>query len=140
MNIAKQLCTAAVFSLLSAAPTLAECTYPKKPADPPSGAKLAKRDVEAAKQGSTEKTGLKEMKAALDTFKQYDADVKAYSDCLNVETEAMLNALGDKATASDIKRVKDKQDLKFQVALDEELKVSAAYTAERQAYLAGAPK
>lgn len=140
MKIAKQLCMAAVLSILSTAPTLAECVYPKKPADPPNGAQLAKRDVEIAQQGSTERPGLKEMAAALKVFKEYDTAVKAYSDCLNVETEAMLNALGDKATADDIKRIKDKQDLKFQVALEEEVKLSQAYTAQRQAYLAGAPK
>jgi hypothetical protein len=140
MKIAKQLSMAAVMSVLSAAPTLAECVYPKKPADPPNGAQLAKRDVEAAQQGSTERPGRNEMAAALKLFKQYDAEVKAYSDCMNVEIETMLNALGSKATTDDIKRIKDKQDLKIQAALDEEIKIADAYAEQRKTYLANAPK
>lgn len=140
MKIAKQLCTAAALSVLAITPTLAECTYPKKPADPPNGAQLAKRDVEAAKQGSPDRPGRTEIAAALKLFKQYDAEVKAYADCMNVETEAMLNALGDKATTADIKRIKDKQDLKTQAAFDEEIKIADAFAAERQAYLDNAPK
>jgi hypothetical protein len=140
MKIAKQLCMAAAMGILSVAPVLAECSYPKKPADPPNGAQLAKRDVEAAQQGSTERPGRTEMAAALKLFKQYDAEVKAYADCMNVETEAMLNALGDKATTAEIKRIKDKQDLKTQAAFDEEIKVADAFAAQRQAYLTDAPK
>jgi hypothetical protein len=140
MKIAKQLCMAAVMSVLSAAPTLAECVYPKKPADPPNGAQLAKRDVEAAQQGSAERPGRNEMAAALKLFKQYDAEVKAYSECMNVEIEAMLNALGNKATTDDIKRVKDKQDLKIQAAFDEEIKIADAYAEQRKTYLTNAPK
>jgi hypothetical protein len=140
MKIAKQLCVAAAISVLAIAPTMAECTYPKKPADPPNGAQLAKRDVAEAKQGSTERPGYIEIAAALKLFKQYDAEVKAYADCMNVETEAMLNALGDKATTADIKRVKDKQNVKTQAAFDEEIKIADAYAAERQAYIENAPK
>jgi len=140
MKIAPRFCLAAAISVLSVAPTLAECTYPKKPADPPNGAQLAKRDAEAAAQGSSDRPGRNEMAAALKLFKQYDAEVKAYADCMNVETEAMLNALGDKATTADIKRVKDKQDMKTQAAFDEEIKIADAYAAQRQAYLAEAPK
>jgi hypothetical protein len=144
MKIAKQLCmaaaTGALVSVLSAAPTLAECTYPKKPADPPNGAQLAKRDVEAAQQGSADRPGRAEMAAALKLFKQYDAEVKTYADCMNSETETMLNALGDKATTADIKRVKDKQDLKTQAAFDEEIKVADAFAEQRKAYLENAPK
>ena len=76
MKIAKQLCVAAVMSVASIAPTLAECTYPKKPADPPNGAQLAKRDAEEAQKGSAERPGRNEMAAALKLFKQYDAEVK----------------------------------------------------------------
>src|SRR4051812_34567177 len=45
MNIAKKLCVAAVLSLTGTASVLAaECAYPKKPVDPPSGAKATQEE------------------------------------------------------------------------------------------------
>lgn len=120
MNIAKKLCMAAVFSLIGAAASAAECTYPKKPSDPPSGAK-ASQD---------------EMVAAMKATRQFDADVKAYQACLDTETEAMLNALGSKATAEDIKRVKDKQTLKANTAYEEAAKVAEAFNVQLRAFKA----
>lgn len=121
MNVAKKLCVGAVVSLLGAASALAaECAYPKKPVDPPNGAK-ATQD---------------EMVAAMKATRQFDADVKAYQACLDSETETMLNALGSQATAADIKRVKDKQTLKANTAYEEAAKVAEAFNVQLRAFKA----
>lgn len=121
MTIAKKLCIAAAFSLMGTAPVLAaDCVYPKKPVDPPNGAK-ATQD---------------EMVGAMKATRQFDADVKAYQACLDTETEAMLNALGSKATAEDIKRVKDKQTLKANTAYEEAAKVAEAFNVQLRAFKA----
>ena len=120
MNIAKRVCMAAVIGLLGVAPVLADCAYPKAPADPPNGAK-ATQD---------------EMVAAMKATRQFDADVKAYQACLDSDTEAMLNALGAKATAEEIKRIKDKQVLKANTAFEEAAKVAAAFNVELRAFKA----
>ena len=120
MNIAKKLCMAAAFSLIGAAPALAECAYPKKPVDPPSGAKATQE----------------EMVAAMKATRQFDADVKTYQSCLDTETETMLNDLGSKATAEDIKRIKDKQSLKANTAYEEAAKVAEAFNVQLRAFKA----
>lgn len=120
MKFANKLCMAAVFSLICAAPVLAECTYPKKPSDPPSGTKASQE----------------EMVAAMKATKQFDADVKAYQACLDTETDAMIAALGDKATAEDIKRVKDKQTLKANTAYEDATKVAEAFNVQLRAFKA----
>ncbi|MGC3982035.1 MAG: hypothetical protein QM808_12300 [Steroidobacteraceae bacterium] len=126
MKVANKLCMIAAFSLIAAAPAMAECTYPKKPSDPPKGAEAAKRGDE----------GLKEMIAAQKATKQFDADVKTYQSCLSTETESMISALGDKASAEDIKRVKDKQDLKFNSAYEDAQKYAEAFNVQLRAYKA----
>lgn len=120
MNIAKKLSMAAVFTVLGAAPGLAaaECAYPKKPVDPPNGAKASQE----------------EMVAAMKATRQFDADVKAYQACLDSETETMLNDLGNKATADDIKRIKDKQSLKANTAYEEAAKVAEAFNVQLRAF------
>lgn len=120
MNIAKQLCVAAVVSLMCAAPALAECTYPKKPSDPPNGTKASQE----------------EMVAAMKATRQFDADVKAYQACLDSETEAMLNQLGDKASAEDIKRVKDRQTQKANLAYEDAAKFADAFNVQLRAFKA----
>lgn len=120
MNIAKRACMAAVISVLSAAPVLADCAYPKKPADPPNGAKATQE----------------EMVAAMKATRQFDADVKAYQACLDNETETLLNALGAKATADEIKRIKDKQILKADTAYEDAAKVADAFNVELRAFKA----
>lgn len=120
MKFANQLCATAVLSLLCAVPAMADCTYPKKPSDPPNGAK-ATQD---------------EMVAAMKATRQFDADVKTYQACLDAETEAMLNALGDQAKAEDIKRVKDKQTLKANTAYEDAAKIAAAFNEQLRAFKA----
>jgi hypothetical protein len=120
MKIAKQLCMAGLFSLLSAAPVLADCAYPKKPADPPNGAKATQE----------------EMIAAMKATRQFDADVKTYQACLDSDTETMLNALGDDATAEEINRVKNKQSLKANTAYEDAAKVADAFNVQLRAYKA----
>lgn len=119
MTTAKKLCMATVFSLI-AAPALvaAECAYPRKPVDPPNGARATQE----------------EMVAAMKATRQFDADVKAYQACLDTETETMLNELGSKATAEDIKRVKDKQTLKANTAYEEAAKVAEAFNVQLRAF------
>jgi hypothetical protein len=120
MKFAKKLCTITVLSLICAAATAADCALPKKPSDPPNGAKATQE----------------EMVAAMKATRQFDADVKAYQTCLDAETENLLNALGDKATAEDIKRVKDKQALKANAAYEDAAKVAAAFNEQLRAYKA----
>jgi hypothetical protein len=59
---------AAAFSLSAHA----ECAYPKAPATIPNGATATEA----------------EMIAAMQAFKQYDADVKAFGECLEEETKS----------------------------------------------------
>jgi hypothetical protein len=120
MKFANTLCTTVVLSLLCATSALAECAFPKKPSDPPDGAK-ATQD---------------EMIAAMKATKQFDADVKNYQACVDAETEAMLNALGDQAKPEDIKRIKSKQALKSNTAYDEAAKVAAAFNEQLHAFKA----
>jgi len=63
----------AAFALAMSFTAQAECTYPKAPAAIPDG-KSASKD---------------EMIAAMQAFKQYDADVQSYLTCLSDETAAM---------------------------------------------------
>ncbi|MGE3531907.1 MAG: hypothetical protein AB7I12_08955 [Steroidobacteraceae bacterium] len=109
---------AALLSLMTIAPALAECIYPKKPDDPPNGAKATKE----------------EMITAMKATRQFDADVKAYQACLDMETETILNSLGDKATPEEIKRVKDKQSLKATAAYEDAARVAEAFNAQLRAF------
>jgi opacity protein-like surface antigen len=121
MKLAKNFCLAAVLSLgCAAAAMAADCASPKKPANPPSG-KTATQE---------------EMIAAMKASKQFDADVKAYQACLNTETEAMIAALGDKATPDDIERVKSKQDKKANEAYEDATKVADAFNVQLRAFKA----
>ncbi len=120
MKFAKKFCVAALLSLTCAGPVLADCAYPKKPSDPPSGAKASQE----------------EMVAAMKATKQFDADVKTYQACLATETESMIAALGSKASAEEIKRVKDKQDLKFNSAYEDAQKYAEAFNVQLRAFKA----
>ena len=140
----RQLQLGVLCSVVGIIPAWAECTLPKKPADPPDGALLAQRDVDAVKTKPTDqkidKPGLTEMAAALRSYNKYHNEVLAFRDCLNVETESLLDALGDDATVDEIKRVKEKQDARLNTVLEEETRIGAAYKTQREAYLAAAPK
>jgi hypothetical protein len=120
MKLAKNVCIAAVLSLSFAAPVLADCAYPKKPVDPPSGAKATQE----------------EMVAAMKASRQFDADVKGYQECLNTETEAMIAKLGDQAKPEEIERVKIKQNTKANAAFEDATKVADAFNAQLRAFKA----
>jgi len=122
MKAAKKLCLATLLTLGFAAPVLAECVLPKQPSAPPSGAKATQEEMVAAMRAS----------------RQFDADVKTYQACLNTETESMIAALGDKASESDITRIKVKQDTKANDAYQAATKVADAFNVELRAFKAKA--
>lgn len=119
MTFSKLFCVAAVLSL-SALPTYADCAYPKRPTDPPNGAKASQE----------------EMLAAMKATKQYDADVKVYLSCLDDETDALVNALGTDAKPEQIQQVKAKQNLKHNAAVDDLQKYVDAFNVQLRAYKA----
>lgn len=118
MNFTNKRYLAMVLSLMGAMPAWADCVYPKRPDDPPSGAKATQQ----------------EMIAAMKATRQFDADVKEYQACLDTETETILNALGDRATSEEIKRVKDKQTLKAVAAYEDAAKVAEAFNQQLRLY------
>jgi hypothetical protein len=118
MNFANKLSLAAVLTLVGSAAVMADCAYPKKPADPPNGAKATQE----------------EMVAAMKATKQFDADVKAYQSCLDQERDNMVKALGDKATPEDIKRINDRQNQKANVAYEDATKVADEFNVQLRAY------
>lgn len=118
MKLAKTFCLAALLSLSCAVPVLADCAYPKKPSDPPNGAK-ATQD---------------EMVAAMKVTKQYDADVKTYLTCLDSETDSMVSALGSDAKPEAVQQVKNKQNLKHNAAIDDLQKYADAFNTQLRAF------
>jgi hypothetical protein len=120
MKLAKNFCIAALLSLGVAAPVLAECAYPTKPAAAPNGAQATQE----------------EMVAAMKASRQFDTDVKTYQTCLTAETEAMISALGDKPSDEQIKAIKAKQDVKFTAAYDDATKVAADFNVQLRAFKA----
>ena len=120
MKFVKTFCLAAALSLSCAIPAMADCTYPKKPSDPPNGAKATQE----------------EMVAAMKATKQYDADVKAYLACLDTETDSLISALGSDAKPEQIQQVKSKQNLKHNAAIDDLQKYADGFNTQLRAYKA----
>ena len=118
MKFANKLCMVAALGLIGVAPAMADCAYPKKPSDPPNGAQATQQ----------------EMVAAMRATKQFDADVKTYQTCLDSETQEMIAALGDKATAEEIERVKEKQVTKQNTAYEDATKVAEAFNVQLRAF------
>src|SRR6267154_1596120 len=120
MKFVKTFCLAALLSLSCAVPVLADCTYPKKPSDPPNGAK----------------TTQEEMVAAMKITKQYDVDVKSYLNCLDTETDSLVNALGADAKPEAVQQVKNKQNLKHNAAIDDLQKYADTFNLQLRAFKA----
>lgn len=75
----------------------ADCVYPKPPASIPNGATATEA----------------EMLAAMEAFKAYDAQVKAYGECLDAETKAKA------AGTAQLMQLKTMQAKKLNAAVDE---------------------
>lgn len=118
MKFAKTFCLAAALSLSGAGLAMADCAYPKKPSDPPNGAKATQE----------------EMVAAMKVTKQYDADVKSYLSCLDGETDSLLKGLGTDAKPEAIQQVKSKQDLKHNAAVEDLQKYADAFNVQLRAF------
>ena len=123
MKFARALCYGAL-TLTLAMPVMADCVYPKKPADPPSGATSTKEDMLAAKAV---------------TMKYVD-DVKTYLTCLDSDADAAIAALGADHKPEQEEPIKNKRDLKYSAAEDTMLKYKDSFNTELRAYLAAHPK
>lgn len=71
-------CLTALMSIGLSAPAAAECVYPEAPASLPDG------------NTATEE----QMVEGMQQVKQYDAEIAAYLNCLELETNARLEAFG----------------------------------------------
>lgn len=98
---ARILALAAVCATAMAAPTWADCVYPKTPDSPPNGSTATET----------------EMVAGVTAFKKYNADVTAYLDCLDAETNTRITEAGDKA--DQVKQIKAMSNKKHNAAIDE---------------------
>ncbi len=87
--------TAAVFFSLSASAAYGACTYPRAPEQLPDGEKATKEEMLAAKKVVT----------------QYNNDITAYLNCLQLETDEQLAAL-EKEGAATQQTEADKQAFK----------------------------
>ncbi len=119
MKVTRALCLM-VLTLSFAIPVLADCTYPKKPADPPVGATATRDQMIAAKQVTT----------------QYSDDVKSYLNCLDAEAASQITALGADAKPEQIEPIKNKRDLKYSAAEETMQKYVDSFNAELRAYKA----
>ncbi|MBC7982385.1 MAG: hypothetical protein H7Y02_00870 [Candidatus Obscuribacterales bacterium] len=84
------------FALAVASPqALADCAYPRAPENVPDGSTASEP----------------EMIAAMTTFKQYNADVTAYGDCLSSETSNKIReAAGSTSAIIQIKSLQAKKN------------------------------
>lgn len=81
----------------------ADCTYPKGPSDIPNGGSATQQ----------------EMVAAMTAFKTYDAEVKAYGQCLEQETSSKIKQGGDTMSPVTIRELKLIQSKKNNTAVEE---------------------
>jgi hypothetical protein len=81
----------------------ADCAFPKAPAAIPNGTSASEP----------------EMVAAMQAFKTYDADVKAFGTCLDTETQARIKEGGAGMSATEIRELKTIQTKKNNTAVDE---------------------
>lgn len=120
MKLANKCCLTAALLLMYTLPALADCTYPKKPNDPPSGAAATKDEMIAAKKITA----------------QYTVDVTAYLDCLDAEAQATIGSMGAAAKPEAIDQVKQKHDLKMNAAQEGLQKYQEAFNVELRAFKA----
>jgi len=119
MKAASSLCLMALtFSL--ALPAMADCAYPKLPADPPSGATATKDEMIAAKKVTT----------------QYSSDMVEYLKCLDAEADAAIAALGPDHKPEQEEPIKNKRDLKYDAAEKTMQKYVDTFNSELRAYKA----
>ncbi|MES1196562.1 MAG: hypothetical protein ABUL58_06425 [Steroidobacter sp.] len=123
MKLARTLCLS-VLSLTFAMPVLADCNYPKTPADPPSGATATKEQMIAANK----------------VTKQYSSDVDEYLKCIDDEAVAAVNALGPDHKPEQEEPIKNKLDIKFDAADKTRKQYVEAMNAEIRAYKAAHPQ
>jgi len=119
MKFARAVCLMAL-TLTIALPVMADCVYPKKPDDPPSGATAT----------------LEQMKAAKGVTTKYAEDMKAYLTCLDDDANAQIAALGQSAKPEVLEQIKNKRDLKYSAAEEIMLKYADGFNAEIRAYKA----
>jgi hypothetical protein len=122
MKLARALCFAAL-TLGFVVPAMADCMYPKTPADPPSGATST----------------LDQMKAAKSLTNKYAEEMKTYLNCLDSEADAAIAALGPDHKPDQEEPIKNKRDLKYDAAEKTMLKYTDAMNAEIRAYKAAHP-
>jgi hypothetical protein len=119
MKAAFSACLMALsFSL--ALPAMADCAYPKLPADPPSGAAATKEEMIAAKRITT----------------QYSNDMLEYLKCLDDEANAAVAALGPNHKPDEEEPIKNKRDLKYDAAEKTMQKYVDSFNSELRAYKA----
>jgi hypothetical protein len=117
MKIARALCLM-VLTLSFAIPAMADCAYPSKPADPPSGTTATHDQMVAAKQTTT----------------KYSDDMKIYLNCLDAEADSQITALGANAKPEQVDPIKNKRDLKYSAAEQTMQKYVDSFNAELRAY------
>ncbi len=119
MKIARALCLM-ILTLSFAIPAMADCVYPQKPADPPSGTTATRDQMIAAKQVTT----------------KYSDDMKVYLNCLDAEADSQIAALGTAAKPEQVDPIKNKRDLKYSAAEGTMQKYVDSFNAELRAYKA----
>lgn len=117
MTIWKALAVTAV-GMWCVAPAFADCAYPKKPSDPPDGAKATQEQMLEAQRAT----------------KQFNADVETYLACLEKETDALVSELGPDAKPEQIQKVKSKQAMKHNAAVDDLQQHADAFNKSLRAY------
>lgn len=119
MTILKALTVTAV-GMWCIAPAFADCAYPKKPSDPPDGAKATKEQMLEAQRAT----------------KQFNVDVETYLTCLTQETETLVSELGPDAKPEQIQKVKSKQAMKHNAAVDDLQQHADAFNKSLRAFKA----
>ena len=119
MKNARALCLM-ILTLSFAIPAMADCVYPQKPADPPSGATSTRDEMIAAKHLTT----------------KYSEDMKTYLDCLDAEADSQIAALGADAKPEQIDPIKNKRDLKYSAAEETMQRYVDSFNVELRAYKA----
>lgn len=119
MKIARALCLSALTALV-AIPAMADCNYPQKPADPPSGATASHDQMVAAKK----------------VTKQYSDDMVVYLNCLDQEAADQIKALPADHTPDQEQPIKTKRDLKYSAAEQTMEKYVDSFNTELRAFLA----
>jgi len=107
-------------SVSFAASAMADCAYPKLPADPPSGTTASKEEMIAAKKVTT----------------QYSNDVVVYLKCLDDEASAAIAALSADHKPEQEEPIKNKRDLKYDAAEKTMQKYVDSFNSELRAYKA----